>query len=100
VQAAGDASEVVRFKAAQHDLNSRDRATQDFAIGDIGDIVRRALAIPELQAPAAVQGAFIPTGNAYDALIKIAFVGASRVGSAATRIGNVSLSSLLCLNGD
>jgi hypothetical protein len=40
-------------------------------VGPIANILYRALAIAELRAPTAVQGAFIPAGNAFDGLIAI-----------------------------
>lgn len=49
-------------------LNDRDPETRHLAIRMI---LHRALAIAELNAPTAIQGAFIPAGNAFDAMAAV-----------------------------
>jgi len=49
-------------------LDSNVAAIHEDAKEKVQIILHRALAIAELKAPAAVQGAFIPAGNAFDAL--------------------------------
>jgi hypothetical protein len=74
------------------------KATQGLAGGpldrimarnEIPAILYRALAWAEIEAPAAVRGAFIPAGNAFDALA--AFGNAGSLNMGASRISNVRL---------
>lgn len=69
IAALGDPSEVKEWKAASDQLNHP--ADKYKAIRNIPRILHRALAVAEMNAPAAVQGAFIPAGNAFDAMVAV-----------------------------
>jgi hypothetical protein len=66
IAASGDMIDIAEFNTYATGLS---KSTMQFsAAQDLGVIVRRALAKAELKAPAAAQGAFIPAGNAFDAM--------------------------------
>lgn len=69
IAASGDVIDIAEFNTY---VSSLSKGTMQFhAAQDIGVVVRRALAKAELNAPAAAQGAFIPAGNAFDAMAAI-----------------------------
>ena len=66
VLATGDQHDAASFKSTVQHLNGTVGRNQ--AVQTITAILYRALATAELGAPAAAQGAFVPAGNAFDAL--------------------------------
>jgi hypothetical protein len=76
IAAQGDINDVIEIKrqtgrAVQHTDDDGDRVYRKVAAREIAILVYRALATAELHAPASVQGAFIPAGNAFDAVTAI-----------------------------
>jgi hypothetical protein len=69
VAAAKDIGDVMRFNTAVAMLGNSSSKHQ--GIHDIETVLFRALAKAELNAPAAAQGAFIPSGSSFDALASI-----------------------------
>lgn len=88
VFATGSADDVFKLKTATDELqhtalpsaDAYDQAVRRTAARNVATIVYRALAIAELNAPAAAQGSFIPAGNAFDA-----FAAMTKVLTTATR---------------
>jgi hypothetical protein len=76
VAATGDTVDIAGLKVAADALI----IASDISAPKIENIVYRALAAAEAQAPAPAQGAFIPAGNAFDALVALGKVlgGATR----------------------
>lgn len=68
VSATGDGQDVAELKSAVGFLYTSSR---DGGVRRIITILYRALAIAELNAPTAVQGAFIAAGNAFDAMTMV-----------------------------
>jgi hypothetical protein len=72
VEALGDAGDVVLFKRAMDSLSTEVYTDKIQASArTVVSILHRSLARAEIQAPAAAQGAFIPAGNAFDALVAV-----------------------------
>lgn len=69
VEEVGDRADIVLMKTMVGSLGNR--TTQFQAAHEIVAIVHRALAKAEMRAPIAAKGAFIPAGNAFDALAAI-----------------------------
>ena len=59
------------YSLDHHTKNLENPDWRKATVGPITNILYRALGIAELKAPAAVQGAFIPAGNAFDALTAV-----------------------------
>lgn len=70
VAAAGDGNDAARFKNASDRLNT-DLVFPEPTVRDIHNVLYRALGLAELRAPMAARGAFIPAGNAFDAMIAV-----------------------------
>jgi hypothetical protein len=68
---AGEHAGAIAVTQKQPYLASPNPAQRQSAAAAISAVVQRALAVAELRAPAAAQGAFIPAGNAFDALAAI-----------------------------
>jgi hypothetical protein len=71
VSAVGDAMDMVELRAAANDLQTGFSIYRFEDMQKIAAVLYRALAIAELKAPTAVQGAFIPAGNAFDAMTAV-----------------------------
>jgi hypothetical protein len=67
----GDAHDVRDFKEAVRHFLGPERMPAEYAVPQMIALVHRALATAELRAPVASQGAFIPAGNAFDAMAAI-----------------------------
>jgi hypothetical protein len=80
VLAQGNAEEIAAIKKASENAilytgrGGSDEGVRKVATKRIVAVLHRAFAAAELQAPAAVQGAFIPAGNAFDALAAVSKV--------------------------
>jgi hypothetical protein len=72
IAASGDVPDIAEFQTYVSSLNFSEM--QHTAAGQLVSVIYRALAKAELKAPAAVQGSFIPAGNAFDPLSAIAKV--------------------------
>lgn len=79
VKAGGDVTDTIAMKSAMDDLDDELPLDQGNMGRNVASILARALAVAELSAPAASQGAFIPAGSSFDA-----FVAVGKVLSAAT----------------
>ena len=69
ISEVGNAVDIALFKTAVSSINQtamRWKAGQDIAI-----LVHRALAVAELRAPVSAQGAFIASGNSFDAFAAV-----------------------------
>lgn len=77
VSEGGSKSEAAALQFATANLENFDRSIYNAAKATIINITLRALAVAELRAPAAAQGAFIPVGNAHDAFVAVGKVLAS-----------------------
>lgn len=71
ILAQGDPVEVGTLKAAVTHFQSGAQNLRAFGVNHITAALYRALAVAELNAPSSVQGAFIPTGNAFDAMAAV-----------------------------
>jgi hypothetical protein len=63
-----DPPSAIEFKFAVTNVNSNSGTVHYKGKQDVQTILYRVLAVAEMRAPAAAQGAFIPAGNAFDAL--------------------------------
>jgi hypothetical protein len=69
ILASSDAMEIAMYRAAALGLNMSTSRWQ--SVQDIVAILYRLLAVAELRAPVAARGAFIPAGNAFDAMAAV-----------------------------
>jgi len=68
IHATGNIADSATFNSAVNRVQDPRGSISEPAEIEIKTMLRRALAIAELNAPVAAQGAFIPAGNAFDAL--------------------------------
>jgi hypothetical protein len=71
VDFAGTPFDASDFRSAIRQLSAVNVGASYFAAEEIATILHRVLAIAELKAPVSARGAFIPAGNAFDALAAI-----------------------------
>ena len=72
VEALGDITDIAAFKLAMDSLSTEvyiDKLRNHAKM--IASILHRSLAKAEMNAPAEAQGAFIPAGNSFDALVAV-----------------------------
>jgi hypothetical protein len=71
IVAIGDDNEIGAFRCAERELRGGLMSTKESRAREVLAILYRAWAVAQLSAPAAVQGAFIPAGNAFDAMVAV-----------------------------
>ena len=71
VEQTKDGPDIGAFRAATGSLFDQTYAIRDKARTTIKDVLYRRLCVAELNAPVSAQGAFIPAGNAFDAMAAV-----------------------------